>query len=245
MNEIQIDQPKEEAGQSRKGGFGLEPLFTWRGLSVYPFFGAEGDDEGTGEPDSGSDDDTDDDAGEGSSDSGSASVTRAEFEQLRKQLSAADKRREAAEGKLKELDDAKKDELTKATERAEAAEKQVQERDTQLAELRLENAFLTATTGITWHDPADALALAQRQGYLAEVVDEGGKVDSAKLAAKLKELAKAKPHLVKTSGSKDGDQKGGGEKKPPSGQTVGSRGTNGGKGGEEKLPARYDRYLNR
>ncbi len=219
----------------------LSPLFTWKGRDVYPVRGAEGDEDGgandqDGEPD----DDADDDTGEGSGQKDSDTVTREEFEKLRNQLRAADKNKSAAEKKLKEIEDAKKDELTKATERAAELEKTVGTQAKELAEMRLQNAFLTAETGITWHDPADALALAERQGYLAEVVGEDGKVDNAKLAAKLKELAKAKPHLVK-DGSRTEDKE---EKKPPaaSGGRVGSKGSNGGKT-EDKIPDRYAKHF--
>lgn len=107
--------------------------------------------------------------------------------------------------------------------------------------MRLQNAFLTAETGITWHDPADALALAERQGYLAEVVNDEGKVDASKLAAKLKELAKAKPHLVKDNGSNNGGGKPP-ERQGPTGSNVGGKG----KGGKDEPDlTRYGRLLNR
>jgi hypothetical protein len=242
MNDTQIDQSKESSQHQGLGSL-LAPLFSWQGRDVYPVFGAEGDDDG-GEGGSDSDQgtgDTDDDTGTSGDDNGSDTVSREDFEKLRKQLSAADKRREESEKKLKEIDDSKKDELTKATERAEELEKTVAARDKELADMRLQNAFLTADTGITWHDPADALALAERQGYLAEVVGEGGKVDSKKLATKLKELAKAKPHLVKGSSEEGGNEK---EPKTPTGTKVGSKGSSGGNKGEE-IPSRYKRFIDR
>jgi hypothetical protein len=216
----------------------LAPLFTWRGRDVYPILGAEGDDDGGGDPDGEPGDDDDDAAGEPSTGGDQDTVSREDFEKLRNQLSAADKNRAALEKRLKEIDDAKKDELTKATERAEELEKKVGEQDKELAGLRLQNAFLTADTGVTWYDPADALDIAERRGYLEGVVGEDGKVDVAKLSAKLKELAKAKPNLVKSDGSNSGNTN------PPTGRAVGSKG-NGGKQGGDKLPSRYDRILNR
>lgn len=243
---IQID-PLTDEDQLQKAGAALAPLFTWRGMAVYPVFGAEGDDNGGGDPDSGPDDDDEDDTGEdGTSGDGAEAVTRADFDKLRAQLSAADKARAAAEKRLKDLDDSKKDELTKATERVAELEKVNAAKDKDLADLRLQNAFLTADTGITWHDPADALALAERQGYLAEVVDEDGKVDQGKLTAKLKELAKAKPHLVKSGKEDTGkdDGKGGSGKGTSTGGKVGSKGTGGGKGDEPDL-SRYSKFLNR
>jgi hypothetical protein len=219
----------------------LQPLFTWRGQHIYPLFGAEGEGE---DPTTDPSEDDEEGSGEDTAPPKGDGVTREEFDALRKQLSAADKRREDAEKRLKEIDDAKKDELTKATERAEELEKVVQERDRELADLRLQNAFLTADTGITWHDPADALDVAERRGYLKEVVSDDGKVDAAKLRSKLLELAKAKPHLVNSNGS-SGEAQGKGKEKEASasGGNVGSKGSNG-KGGGPDL-RRYDKFLKR
>lgn len=242
MTNTQNDQPYAAEGCTTYQDL-LAPLFTWRGRDIYSVCGAEGDDGDDDGSDGDPDSDGEDTGGTGATTDGSGTVTREEFDQLRNQLSAADKRRDAAEKKLKDLDDAKKDELTKATERAQELEKTVQQRDKDIAELRLQNAFLTAETGITWHDPADALALAERQGYLAEVVAEDGKVDQGKLKVKLKELAKAKPHLVKTDTAPEGS-KTKEDPKPPTGQKVGSKGTNG-KTGEPALPSRYDKYTMR
>lgn len=227
------------ADEFRKVGAELAPLFTWRGLDVYPLFGAEGDDDADVDSDGAPDDDNDDDTGDKPEVDGTGTVSRSDFEKLQNQLRAADKGRAALEQKLKEIDDAKKDELTKATERAEELEKALADRDTELANMRLQNAFLTANTGITWKDPEDALDLAERRGYLEGVVSEDGKVDSGKLASKLKELAKAKPHLVESDGSNKE------EEKKPTGQSVGSKGSNGKQQGGDKIPARYGRFLNR
>lgn len=241
MSDTQIDQPESsELHPSRWAG--LAPLFTWRGLDVYPVFGAEGDEDGGDDANSDSDDSDEDATGDGEDEEGSGAVTREEFDKLRKQLSASDKNRAAAEKKLKEIEDGKKDELTKATERAEELEKQNGQLNKDLAEARLQNAFLSANTGITWHDPADALALAERQGYLAEVVGEDGKVDSGKLAAKLKELAKAKPHLVKTSDGESGKSKKDEAPKTPTGAPVGSKGS-GTNGKKDDVPARYGKHF--
>jgi len=245
MTNTLYDEFIQGAGMHCDNGSELAPLFTWRGRNVYPLFGAEGDEDGDGGADSEPDTDEDDDAGDGGSGEGSNAVTREEFDQLRKQLSASDKNRAAAEKKLKDIEDAKKDELTKATERAEVAEKRVQQQDEELSSLRLQNAFLTANTGVTWHDPEDALDVAQRRGYLKEVVGEDGSVDKAKLTAKLKELAKVKPHLVK-SWSENSDDKG---KEPkgtaPTGQKIGSKPSGNGGDKGDKLPSRYDKFLTR
>lgn len=232
MTTIQND-PQAKEDLHRNVGAMLQPLFTWRGKAIYPVFGAS---QPAGESDSEPKTDEEEDK-ETPEASGGDTVDRADFEKLRSQLSAADKRRTEAETKLKELDDAKKDELTKATERAEQLEKVTQAQDKEIADLRLQNAFLTADTGIEWHDPGDALALAERKGYLDGVVVEG-KVDSKTLATKLKELAKASPHLVKTDTKEE-------PKKPPvrTGAPVGGK-PNGGKDEGPDL-SRYSRLLNR
>jgi hypothetical protein len=234
MTDTLIDRLNKE-DVLRRAGTQLSPLFTWRGRDVYPVHGAEGDDAPVVEPDSGPDEDESKETGEDGSEDSSEKVSRADFEKLRSQLQAADKGRAALEKKLKEIDDAKKDELTKANEKVDELEKQRTKDGKEIADLRLQNAFLTADTGITWHDPADALALAERQGYLAEVVGEDGKVDAAKLKVKLQELAKAKPHLVNKSSGEE-------EQPRSTGAKVGSKGTGGGSK-ENKLPSRYDKYL--
>lgn len=247
MNDILFDQLTEEASQHRKNGFGLEPLFTWHGRNVYPFFGAEGEGEGDGDSDGAPDDDEETDTGEGTSETSSETVSREDFDKLRKQLSASDKHRADAEKRLKAIEDGKKDELTKATERVTELEKANEDQAKELGSMRLQNAFLMAKTGVTWHDPEDALDIAARRGYLDEVVGEDGKVDTAKLTAKLKELAKAKPNLVASTSEEAGKSNKGGstDDKGPgtTGQKVGSKGSNSGKTTEDKVPSRYQKYL--
>jgi hypothetical protein len=245
MTKIQIDQlGKDEAAASI--GSQLQPLFTWQGRDFYPVRGAEDDDDGDGDPDGEPGNDDNDDEGEGADKSGSDKpVSREDFERQKRQLQAADKKRVEAEKALKAIEDSKKDELTKATERAEELQKLVEDGKKENADLRLQNAFLSANE-IIWHDPADALALAERRGYLDGVVDEDGTVDSSLLGKKLKEMAKAKPNLVKTAGDDDsgsGDSSTDKPKAPKTGAPVGGKGK-GGKGDEPNL-ARYDKFLTR
>lgn len=236
MTTIQNDQQAAEQGELTPRAV-LAPLFTWRGMDVYPVRGSEDDDSTDDDSDSEPGDGDAGEGGESGSEGSSDTVSREDFLKLQNQLKAADKRRDEAEKRLKKIDDANKDELTKATERAAEFEKQVKERDGEIADLRLQNAFLTAETGITWHDPGDALALAERKGYLEGVVDEDGKVDSKKLGAKLKEMAGKHSYLVKTGADSDN----GGEDKPPaSGGKVGSKGK---KADEAKIPDRYNKFL--
>jgi hypothetical protein len=244
MTNTLID-PSSQDDAASKAGVLLKPLFTWRGRNVYPIFGAEDPEGGSGDPDSepggGGDPEG---TGAGEPKDTEKPVTREDFERLQKQLSAADKKREEAEKALKKIDDAKKDELTKATERAEELEKTVQERDKQIADLRLQNAFLTADTGVTWHDPGDALALAERKGYLADVVGQDGQVDASALGKKLKEFASKHKHMVKSDGGDNGGSDEGKEQRTgPTGGKVGGKG----KGGSKDEPdlSRYQNRLNR
>lgn len=239
MTNTLIDPSSTDDAASMVGAQ-LKPLFTWRGRAVYPIFGAEDPEGGNADPDGdpGNDDDSEG-SGAGEPKEDERPVSREDLERLRRQLSAADKRREEAEQRLKKIDDAQKDELTKATERAQELESTLKERDTQLAELRLQNAFLTAETGVTWHDPADALALAERKGYLADVVGQDGQVDANALASKLKEFAGKHAHMVKSDGGSSGSSDEG-KAKAPTGGKVGAK-PKGGKADEPDL----SRYANR
>lgn len=56
--------------------------------------------------------------------------------------------------------------------------------------------FRTKVPGVTWIDPGDAFALADRAGLFDDAVDDDGNVDERELRRGLKDLAKRKPHLV-------------------------------------------------
>lgn len=235
------DQLGSEALRHKAGPL-LAPLFTWRGQAVYPVFGAEGDeDAGDGGGSADEDTDTDGTAGEGG-EADSDKVSKADFDKIMARMKAADKRASELEAFKKKAEEQGKSELDKATARVTELEKVAEKQSAELAKARLDNAFLSADTGITWHDPGDALALAERKGYLDGVVGEDGSVDNKRLATKLKEMAKASPHLVK-QGKEDADSSGGAGT-APTGQKVGSKG---GAGGKDKGPdlSRYSRILNR
>lgn len=230
-----------------KTGEPVQPLYVrLDGRLVWPVMGASPDDpndgggSGDGEPGTGTGEGGTGNAGEngtGNTGEDDKPVSRAEFARLQQHLSAADQKRAAAEAKLKEIEDGKKDELTKATERAEELTKTLAKKDEELAALRLDNAFLSVND-VTWHDKDDAMTAAQRGGYLEGVIGEDGKVDQKGLAKKLSELAKAKPHLVKAGTTNNNN-----EPLPPSGGAVGSGGnaTPDPKGAEAKRKARYGR----
>lgn len=97
-------------------------------------------------------------------------------------------RLKALEDKDKKPDEIVSRDLTEARNKVDKLTIQNREMVTELA-------FLKSNT-VAWVDPSDALALAQREGLLDDVVDEDGTVDVKALRAGLKDLAKRKPHLV-------------------------------------------------
>lgn len=215
--------------------------YVWPVMGASPDDPAGGDGGGDGEP-SGTNDDGGKEGQEGGTGSGNGNdgdkpVSRAEFERLQEHLRQADKKRSDAEAKLKEIEDSKKDELTKAQERLAELEKSSEVKDAEIVQLRLDNAFL-GVNDITWHSKKQALKLAESEGYLEGVIKDG-KVDEKVLASKLKEFAKANDHLVKKDGSTTATSQ-------ASGGAVGSGGKGGKDGGtdEAALKGRY-RSLNR
>lgn len=130
-----------------------------------------------------------------------AKLTRPERQaaRYRTQLRAAEKRNADLEARLKAIEDKDKKpeelasrDLTEARERAEKASARVRQ-------LNLENAFFRANA-VDWVDPADALRLLD----LDDVeIDEDGTVDARSLRTALRDLAKRKPHLVKSKTASD------------------------------------------
>lgn len=219
----------------------VEPLYVRPdGRIVWPVMGASPDDPSNGGTGTEGQGGTEGEGGEGTEggeggegSDGEKPVSRAEFDRLQNHLREADRKRAAAEEALKKIEDAKKDDLTKAQERLAELEKASEAKDTEIASLRLDNAFLRSNE-VEWHDPKAAMLVADREGYLEGVVKDG-KVDEKALAGKLKELAKAKAYLVKTG--KEEQQ----TPPPPSGGAVGSGGKGGKDGGtdEAALKSRY------
>lgn len=147
-------------------------------------------------------------------------VSREEMEKALARMRAADKRADEAAAALKKIEDAKKDDLTKATDRVTELETQVEEMTNTVRTLRLENAFLTSNKH-TWHDPDIALSLAQSKGYIeSDIVGEDGAVDKVALGKALDRLAKEHEYLVKSEKKKD-EQPG-----EPSGTPAGGRSDN-------------------
>lgn len=132
-------------------------------------------------------------------------VSRADFEKLQRQLSEADRKRQATETELQQLKDKDLSEKDKAVKDLQTI---TQERDSLLGEvnkLRLANAFLSANT-ITWNDSDVALEIASSKGYLDDAVSDKGEVDSKELAKALEKLSKDKPYLVKSKDDEEGEE---------------------------------------
>ncbi len=149
--------------------------------------------------DSGSGDD-DDDSGDDSEDDTDDDDVKAELAKLKKRMIAADKARSKAEAKLREIEDAEKGELEKATDRVGTLETEVTELRSELQSERLSNAFL-ASNKHTWHKPASALKLAQSEGFLEDVIKDDGTVDNKAMGSALDKLAREHEYLVKREGS--------------------------------------------
>lgn len=167
-------------------------------------------------------------------------VGRAEFERIQNQLRTADQKRQEAETRLKEIEDSKKDELTKATERAEELSKQLAAKDTELQQLKLERAMLVdAEFGADkWQDPEEILDKVQRAVRDEQITMKDGEPDPASVKTFLKDLASKKSYLLK--GKEDG--KGGSDgKNGPSGKNVGGgdRRTSDQEKTDQELRARY------
>jgi hypothetical protein len=176
-----------------------------------------------------SDDDDDDDSKKGKDKDDDDKVDRSEYERVKRHRAAADRRNAdltAENTRLKnenaalkaEGKDGKLDEAT--TARVTELENNVQERDSTIQRLRIENAFLSANSH-DWADPEDALRLAD----LSDVeIEDDGTVHGLKQA--LDKLAKRKPHLLKVKSEKDST-------KGPSGSA-----NNGRRKGSKKTPDR-------
>jgi cell division protein FtsB len=157
---------------------------------------------------------------------GKDTVSRADFDRLQSQLSAADKRREALEQENKDLKAKDLSELEKAQQEAKDAQTKVTELEAEVSTLRLSNAFLAANT-ITWQNGEVALDIARSKGYLEDVTDDKGVVDTKKMGVALKRLAEEHKYLVKTQDDSDDSagQGSGDGKQGASGQS-GPRGKN-------------------
>lgn len=172
----------------------------------------DADDDGADADSDDTDDDTDDDGADDASGDdkddkkdakkGSDRERELAAEARKRRIQARDERERAdrAERALQELKDKDKPEVDKLNSRVAELETTNTKLTEDLAQARLHNAFLSDNTH-EWHDPADALRLAD----LSEVeVDEDGKAHGLKEA--LKKLAKEKPHLLKVAKKKSAER---------------------------------------
>lgn len=139
----------------------------------------------------------------GSSTESNNTVSRAEFDRLRNQLSTADQKRVQVETELQQLKDKDLSEKDKAVKDLQTV---TDERDSLIStvnELRLSNAFLSANK-VTWNDGDVALSIAQAKGYLADAVNDKGEVNTKELEKALDKLAADHKYLVKAKD--DGDE---------------------------------------
>lgn len=215
-------------------GCDVTPIwFDQNGIAVFPIMGSDsGDDDADGDDGDGDGADKSDTEGQGGDgdDGKGGTVTKEEFEALKARMSAADRRAAEAEKKVKEFEDSKKDEATKAAEKVAELTSANEALTKQVSDLRVENAFLSSND-IDWHDKDVALSHAD----LSEVLGEDGDVNKKALKKALEDLAKAKPFLVKT---KDG---GGDKQDLPNGTTGGTVGS----GGTKKKDGLSDEELKR
>jgi hypothetical protein len=183
--------------------------------------------------------------------------TQYEFDRIKTRMRKADQRASGMEEENRRLKaeiqrlkagDKSKDDKTKSTVTDEPDDHETREREAkrqrELAQTRLENAFLRSTVDIDWQDPEDALAVGERLGLFEDVLDEDGTVDRRAMARALRELAKRKPHLVKPK-VRDQDDEDDDDEEPAARRTAhkmngkrkGSTATTNRKLLEEKYPA--------
>lgn len=112
----------------------------------------------------------------------------------RRRLRAAEAEKADLAKRLKALEDKDKPAEEVVTRDLTKAQSTIDSQSETIRSLRLQTAFLTANT-VEWHDPEDALAMVDLSGV---DVDDDGTVDRRALRAALRDLARRKPHLVKT-----------------------------------------------
>lgn len=218
------------------------------GLPIWPMLGSDDGDEGGDEGEDSEDEEESDEAEEESeedSDTGkkkpgksrrTGPVSREEFDAQANRLSAADKRRAAAEKEAADLRKFKEEHERKGNTELQNLQKDHTELTKnhenlqgRFKKLAMENAFHTASAQekVSWHDPKVALRAADLDDL---EIDEDGNVEGIRDVVKA--LAKSKKFLV-NSGKETDDDEDGEDKKPvrrgASGSGVGSTKTGKGK----------------
>lgn len=203
----------------------IEPVGIVNNKIVWPIMGGapddgdDDDDEDDDDSDSGGrdtddvdkDEDSDEDSDkkdkdEDEDDDDSETVSKSDYDRLKRRMKAADKRADRVESELRKINDAKKDDLTKQSEKVTELENENKGLKSSVSDLRLQVAFLT-TNRHQWHDGETALKLAQAKGYLEDILDEDGEIDKKGLKRALDKLANDHKYLVKPKDSKQDKDK--------------------------------------
>lgn len=172
--------------------------------------GDGGDGDGSGDGDADQDKDgkanTDKDKGDGDK-----VVPQSKYDQIKKQLSEADKKKSAAERELQKIKDKDKPEVERVQGELATAVKERDELQTNFTGLARKYAFVSTSNdlGIQWVNTRTALRVAELDDL---EISSDGTVEG--IEGVLKQLAKDHPYLVKPKESDDGDGKKD-EKKPP------------------------------
>lgn len=163
--------------------------------------------------------------------------TEADYNRLKARMQAADRRATDTEKRLKGLEDKDKPADVKMKARLEETLKELETTKEARKKDLIQLAFLRAND-VEWHDPDDALTMAD----LSEVeIDDEGSVDRKALKAALRDLAKRKPHLVKTKESKeDEEEENEEEQEDQRSKSSGSKMAGNRKGSKGKGPTRED-----
>lgn len=213
-------------------GIPLRPLGSRRdGSPIWPILGASEDDGNDDGDDHEDEDGQDDKSGSGKEEEDkSGTVSREEFESLKKRMQNADRRATEAEKRVKEYEDADLGEKDKALKKVAELEAEIANRDKEIADLRFANAF-AMNKKYTWHDPE--LVLSTLRGRDDVSIDEDGKVQGLEKA--LDKIASEKQYLVKKDEGGDGAEGG------PSGTGLGSGRKSGdkNKATDEELKRKY------
>lgn len=181
----------------------------------------------------------------GAADSGTQTATeptisKAQHDQLKAQLAAADRKRQEAEGQLQQLRDKDLPEAERAKRELEGLRQENADLKTKLKANAINTQFLMDNTH-DWHNPQAALALLDRNGLTV-----GDDYSVAGMKDALKALAAAHPYLLKTSASNNNDSNNnGGTAVPPmNGQPAGARPTADKKAQAQRFPAARSRLGN-
>lgn len=221
---------------ARPGEVGAQPIWTQAGGADDDGGDGTGDDDGSGDgddADADADGDADDKKSKGTKDKPEDKVVpQSKFDQIKKQLSEADRKKSEA---LKELDALKnkdKPEVERVTAERDAAIKERDTVTTNFTSLARKYAFVATSNdlNINWVNTGTALRVADLDDL---EIGADGTVEG--MATVLKQLAKDHPYLLKPKESADGDGEDGKDKKPPVKSGSAGVGKSKGKAPEGKL----------